>query len=104
MKNWQVGDLAVCIHRGRWKKPKRFLGLKVWHYHNKGPRRGEINKVVVIDAQGPQVYLGFHKWPGEGWDCDGFRKVVHDEARACDTTFLKKIKKCTQRVDADADA
>jgi hypothetical protein len=99
---WQVGDLAVRLPSSKCTGHKRFI---TWN----GPPDGTVMCVTRVRLRPAEARwewecagdcaLYFNEAPTEkGWCPLRFRKVVHDEAEACESEFvtlLKRIKEPT---------
>lgn len=89
MADWQSGDLAVCIHDGRWME---LIGNGIGH----GPRAGDLLRVDYILRQIPSmpedgVWLTFLEFPLDCYPSSAFRKVEPDAAPAEDAEIVSLI-------------
>lgn len=95
IEDWKPGDLAECIHFGRWQ----FSRAVVDH-----PSFGEIRAVGEVTlanpfADGRAVYLRFARWPGVYFHASCFRKLPPprpDELVAAGPHFIRDVLKVPQ--------
>ncbi|BDW81051.1 hypothetical protein MACH24_04890 [Erythrobacter sp. Dej080120_24] len=78
-RNWQIGDLALCIKQGRWRE--RVTGKAV----SIGPRAGEILTVVRLDYSHlpknvGQLLLGFEMHGSDLFAADRFIRINPDHS------------------------
>ena len=67
-RNWQVGDLALCINFEGWSHPE--LGD-----HNGGPEPGSVSTVLDVFQDKVTLWLYLAEWPPDPWDATSFVKV-----------------------------
>ena len=73
-KDWQVGDLALCVHPGPWYTYDGDTRVS-------GPRAGGVYTVASVELAehplgGLTPVLGFPEWPATKWSSVRFVKVT----------------------------
>jgi hypothetical protein len=69
MSDWQIGDEALCIGGDGWMSA---IGAIVCD----GPVKGSVNTVRAVKETPQGTFLGFAKWPRQGFYHKAFVKVT----------------------------
>lgn len=69
-EDWRVGDLALCIRRGKW--------MSLRNPDSDGPWPGSLHTVEGIyenPRRKGRTGLGFPEWPEDAFEISFFRKI-----------------------------
>lgn len=98
--DWQAGDLAICLTHpdGMWKNCLTGAAQR-------GPSCDQVTRVTdtanpLFELHPTPLWLEFDEYPGLLWPASDFRKIVPDQAGACDREIVALIKGHGRKVAA----